>query len=998
MSSDRGQTTLSLPVLDSSGDVALTTHVENLDAPGLTDRRGFLKSFMAVSAALAVGVPGCARKPPRQIVSRVQSPEYQKPGKPLYYSSTWTEGTHPYGLIIKTVDGRPIKIEGNPDHPLNGDASNSAMQASLLSLYDPDRLTSPRQGGSNITWEEADTRIIEAIRQASSVLLVTRSTLGPTERNLLSTFRDVHPNVHHVVHEAVNDVPRRTAHQTIYGEDGEVIARLDRAEIIVSLDCDFLCGDGAVIENIGAFAKGRRVDDAAHADASIGRLYVAEGAMTLTGSNADHRIPLRPSAMGALALAMLRALEGDTGALTEFASECGIDAQVLHALVKDLSSHRGTSVIMAGPHLPASVHATVALLNDLIDAPGKTLQWNPTPSLPVTDPADVRDSILPKAEVVIFLGVNPLYDAPHFWSESALSNASLVVGHGLHADETVSACHLSLPSHHYLESWNDASPRPGVASLCQPVTSPLFDSRQEAETLLTWIKGLAPENDAIHGVNDLYDYLRHRWKDRGASHDDPDRRWQEHLRAGGVFEPVDIPFPDLDRVAAESLVQSGKEHGDYELLITPHHALHDGRFAHNGWLQELPDPVSKLVWDNACAISPATASTLSVGEGDVLNVSVGGASVDLPVLIQPGMADGVLVTTLGHGRWAGSRMALEAGGTNAAVLLGHIDASSPRLATDVTLSGTARTRKLVRTQREFSMHDRPIVLDGTLDEYHDDPSFVDHKRHLPEEADLYPPVDYSKGHKWGMAIDLGSCVGCEACMISCQAENNIPIVGRDQCEVGREMHWIRLDRYHEGDPDNPSKVHHQPMLCQHCDNAPCENVCPVNATAHSPEGLNEMVYNRCVGTRYCANNCPYKVRRFNFLRYQDAQLREPIQELLFNPQVTVRGVGVMEKCSFCVQRITAAKFEASNSDSTTPDGTIRTACEQACPANAIVFGDLNDPDSRVAKMRASGRSFHVLEQLNVKPNVSYLAQVRNPSPSIPSHDEQDHGRTGSHEA
>ncbi len=998
MRDKQGQSTLSLPVLKPAGDVALTTHIENLDPPEHPDRRDFLKSFMAVSAALAVGVPGCSRKPPRQIVSRVQSPEYQKPGKPLYYSSTWTQGTHPYGVIVKTVDGRPIKVEGNPDHPLNGGASDSAMQASLLSLYDPDRLRAPHRGEAGISWEAADAQIIEAIRNASSVVLVTRSTLGPAERSLLSKFDGLHPNVRHVVHETAHDAPRRAAHQAIYGEDGELIPRLDKAKIIVSLDCDFLCTDGAVIENISSFACGRKLDDATHADASISRLYVAEGAMTLTGSNADHRIKLRPSAMIALALAILGALEGDAAALPAFAGANGVDITSLRALVDDLASHRGRSLVLAGSHLPASVHAAVALINDRIGAPGATLKWNPIPPLPVTDHDVVRTSILPAAEVVIFLGVNPYYDAPHTWSESALSHVTLVVGHGVNRDETVSSCHISLPSHHNYESWNDAAPRPGVASLCQPMISPLFDSRQEAESLLGWIKGVAPEGDAIQSVGDWQSYLHRAWVERYTDSGDPDRQWQEHLRLGGVFNPVDAPFPRLDNEGARSLSQPAGEAGTYELIITPHHAIYDGRFAQNGWLQELPDPVSKLVWDNACAISPATARALAVDEGDVVMVEVGSASLEVPVLVQPGMADGVLATTLGHGRAVGGSIALEASGTNAAILLDQADARSPRMVTNVAVKKTGRSQKLVRTQREFSMHDRPIVLDGTLDEYRHDPSFVDHKRHLPEEADLYEPVDYSKGHKWGMAIDLGSCVGCEACVASCQAENNIPIVGRDEVAVGREMHWIRIDRYHEGDPDDPSRVHHQPMMCQHCDNAPCENVCPVNATTHSPEGLNEMVYNRCVGTRYCANNCPYKVRRFNFLRYQDAQLKDSIQELLFNPQVTVRGVGVMEKCTFCVQRITAAKFDTANQDTTPADGSIKTACEQACPAEAIVFGDLNDPDSRIAKLRESGRAFHVLESLNVKPNVSYLARVRNPSPRVPSPDNTDHPPAGSHEA
>ena len=519
--------------------------------------------------------------------------------------------------------------------------------------------------------------------------------------------------------------------------------------------------------------------------------------------------------------------------------------------------------------------------------------------------------------------------------------------------------------------------------------APLFSTRQPAESLLAWTQGLSDEGDAIRGYEDWHDYLKDRWEKRltsvagslgsGASLWD----WEEALRKGGFFQDDgDQPPPQLDRGRAEELSSRDDaiDEGDLEIIIQPHHAVYDGRFANNGWLQELPEPVSKLVWDNAAAVSAKTAEQLGVREGDLLQVGVGDRSVVVPTLIQPGTADGVVVTTLGHGRTAGGKILEQAAGVNLARLLVR-DTRSARYVRTAKVTRASGSRKLVRTQREFSRHDRPIVLDGALAEYRADPAFVKHKQHLPEPVSLYAPYDYSAGHKWAMAIDLGACIGCNACVTACQAENNIPIVGRGQCALGREMHWIRLDRYLDGD-SNDSVVHQQPMLCQHCDNAPCESVCPVNATAHSPEGLNEMVYNRCVGTRYCSNNCPYKVRRFNFLRYQDAQLREPVQELAFNPQVTVRGVGVMEKCTFCIQRINDVKFRAKNRGRPIEDNAIQTACQQACPAHAITFGDVHDPESGVARMHASGRAFFVLAELNVKPNVAYLARVRNPNPAI----------------
>jgi molybdopterin-containing oxidoreductase family iron-sulfur binding subunit len=399
--------------------------------------------------------------------------------------------------------------------------------------------------------------------------------------------------------------------------------------------------------------------------------------------------------------------------------------------------------------------------------------------------------------------------------------------------------------------------------------------------------------------------------------------------------------------------------------------------ANNGWLQELPDPVSKLVWDNAAAVSPATAEELGVAEGDNLSITVAGRSLTLPALIQPGTADGVVALTLGHGRSAGGRVALEAGGVNCAALLGASGAATPRLVTGAAVRPAQGSRRLVRTQKQFSQHDRHVVRDASLKQWAAHPDLIRQARHQPDPAfDLYEEVDYSKGHKWAMAVDLNSCVGCNACVAACQAENNIPIVGREECGNGREMHWLRIDRYEDGDAENPT-VSNQPMLCQHCDNAPCENVCPVNATNHSPEGLNDMAYNRCVGTRYCSNNCPYKVRRFNFFRYHEERLHDPVQELAFNPQVTVRGVGVMEKCTFCVQRINTAKSEAKVAGRELGPNEVLTACQQACPAKAIDFGDTNNPESGLAEARESNRAFHVLEELNVKPNVTYRARIRN---------------------
>ncbi len=975
---------LRLPVIDN----------DSAPANGEVSRRSMLQ-FLGASAALALGGAGCQRKPAREIVSRAESPEYARPGKTLQYSTTWTEGPFAYGLMVAVVDGRPVKIEGNPDHPVNQGASSAAMQAALLSLYDPDRLRSPKSGRSARTplpWDLADRRIVDALRAAGSVILITRQ-LGPAEHEVVDAFSAAcGGKVRHLVCESVDDLPRRDAWKKVYGTLGEPVPVFDAARVVLSLDDDFLGAEGPALEHIRRFAASRAVGEADSSRAEVSRLYVAESRLSLTGSNADHRIRLRPSAMAALANALRAALEGDGSALARFEAKHVTQADgVLAGLAEDLAANRGSAVVVAGSHLPAAVHAAVALLNRELRAHERALVWNPEPRMLATPRDEVSRVAAEGAEVVLSLGANPVYDWVGTGIDSAIARAKLSVGHGLHADETLESCQIALPSHHALESWNDASAGRGIQSIAQPLIGPLFDSRQEAESLLRWTQALTETADGAPAepAADWHHHLRQRWEKRlGTNAAQPAALrtvWEELLRTGVVTTSAPVTFPEVDEAAATALSSegAGDASGAFEVTIHPHYAVYDGRFANNGWLQELPDPISKLVWDNAAAISPATARELGADEGDLVRVTVGGAQVELPVLIQPGTADRVVVLTLGHGRKKGGTIAEDAGGANVAVLLGAENPAAPRVARRAEVAKVGGHHRLVRTQKTFSLHDRPLVLDGTVQEFRRDRDLIRKKLHLPEMVDLYEDYDYSKGSKWAMAIDLGSCVGCNACVTACDSENNVPFVGRDECGNGREMHWLRIDRYAEGDSDNP-KVHHQPMLCQHCDHAPCENVCPVNATSHSPDGLNQMTYNRCVGTRYCSNNCPYKVRHFNFRRYQESQLRDPVQELRFNPQVTVRGIGVMEKCTFCIQRIQGARYAAgreTDENARLADGAVRTACQQACPAKAITFGDINDPESEISKAAGSRRAFKVLEELNVKPNVSYLARLRNPKRS-----------------
>ncbi len=988
---------------------AIPVREERSWPPGEMGRRSAMK-LMAASTLLAVGAPGCRRKPHRKIVSMVDPPEYQQPGIPVFYASTWNEGTVPYGVRVKSVDGRPIKIEGLPDHPVNRGASSAQMQASILSLYDPERLQGPRKGKQDVSWSQVDHEVIAALKAANRIVLVTRSLLGPSERAIVERLLKACPAASHFVYEPIHDGTRRTAWKSIYGRDGELQPQLDKARIILAIGSDFLGTDGPDLESTRRFATTRCLDGQGKAVEVLSRLYVVESAMTVTGSNADHRLPLRPSAMRGFALALVSAVKGEFGSLDRFAAEHHLDKRLLRAMAGDLASHKGKSVVLAGPHLPTAVHAAVALLNGEIGAMGKTLRWEPRPAaLPVSRVAAIEQAIRDEggADVVCWLGVNPAYDWPGGGLAELLKSVKFTIGYGQYHNETLDACTFALPDTHFLESWNDAIGPSGLSTLCQPVIAPLFKSRQQAESLLVWSKALAPEDKELADCKDWHDFVQGRWRrDLFAADSSWPGMWNAALRTGMVQagdskagESVQLDLDAATRLAAwdDRSTQGDSATGDrLEVLIRPHYALADGRFASNAWLQEMPDPVSKLVWGGGVMVGPETADRLGISTDSLVRVnrSDDGPSVVLPVLVQPGVAAGVLVVTLGHGRTRAGDVGTGVG-VNVAPLIGKQgDSSSAFVSVGVSVQVVPkgppdRSSRLVRTQKTFSMMDRPIVLQGTASEYDENPAFVKTRKHVPPLEQIDAEYDYTQGPKWVMAIDQNACTGCSGCVIACQAENNISVVGKDQCARGREMHWMRIDRYEEGSSGNPT-VYQQPMLCQQCDNAPCESVCPVNATSHSMEGLNEQVYNRCVGTRYCANNCPYKVRRFNFLDYRGEAMRDAVRQLVYNPQVTVRSRGVMEKCTFCIQRINAAKFHAKNAGEKIADGMVQPACAESCPAQAIVFGDLNDPDSEVSKMHASSLAYFVLEELNVRPNVAYLARVTNPHPEVTPHSESGH--------
>ena len=954
-------------------------------------RRNALKMFSATALLTATG---CTRKPKRHVVATVDRPEYRRPGMPLHYASTFTDGDVPYGVLIKTIDGRPIKIEGLPEHPLSQGKSTATMQASTLALYDPERLKGPENQEGSVSWEAADKAIVAKLRAASSAVLVTRGALGPSERKIATAFLGAVRGAKHFVYEPADDRARRGAWADIYGGDGLLVPDFETADCILSLDSDFLGTDGDQLSNNRQFAarRGARTTDSAAALAKkLSRLYVAESGMTVTGTAADHRLAVRPGAMRDLVLALRKAVGGDAFDLGEVAKKQGLRADVLKALAADLKAAGNKALVVAGPHLPASVHGAVALLNGDLGGAGTTFRWNPQPAtLPASDPQEIARALSAGPDVALFLGVNPAHDWAGGGFGDLLGKTKFTVGHGLAKNETLAMCTYALPSTHWLENWNDAQSLPGVTSYQQPMIAPLFDGRQEAESLLLWTKQLAPKSVPA-AVADFHDYVQANASGSTA--------WTEVLRRGFVGDAAQagLTRPSLNESAAAKAAADKTAVGNadtVDVVFSVDNTTGDGRFVGNAWLQELADPVTKLVWDNAVALAPATAKRLGVETGHWVKLTVGSASLELPVLITAGVAPGAASVPMGYGRTMGAGVGNEVG-VNVAPLR-----NGSRVAMGASISKSGRSwYELVVVQGSFDQHDRPLSLSATLDEYKsaDHKEFAkapsSHVRRGPDglPAQIDPGVDYSKGYKWAMAIDLNACTGCGACTIACQAENNVQVVGKEECGMNRDMPWIRLDRYEwfaEDDVDHQDPIiDHQPMLCQHCDNAPCETVCPVNATAHSPEGLNEQVYNRCVGTRYCLNNCPYKVRKFNFYNYTRRNMKAPEQELGTNPHVTVRMRGVMEKCTFCIQRINDAKFKASNAAAATheariPDGTIQTACLQACPSGAIVFGDVNDETSAVAKAREHQLAYLVLEELNVRPNVTYLAKVRNPNPAI----------------
>jgi molybdopterin-containing oxidoreductase family iron-sulfur binding subunit len=963
------------------------------------------RKFLALlSASAAVAATACSDyRDKGEIIPYTHRPEGVTPGKPNYYASM----VNGKSILVKVREGRPVAIEGNPEHPVYKGKVDAQTPAAILNLYDPERMQGPEKLKRKIDWKRADAEIIALLKQAVSenkeIALITGRITSPTGKKVIEDFRTKYPTARWYSYEQVSDENKRIAWQKLYGTRNVPSVQIDKANIILSIDSDFLGREGNIIEQTRLFASRRDIMK----NDNFNRLFTVEGAMSLTGMNSDYRIRLRPDYQLEFVLSLLNEIVVKKGIsrisldtnsinllgrynLNSFISKHGLDVVKINYLLNDLVRYQGNAIVLAGESSPVELHIVVNLLNEVLS---NTQLYNYKSVFNVLHTLNTNEELLDltakmksgQVAVAVNFGVDPVFHLPAgFEFEAAYEKVPATISIIESENDTSGKSTFSLASSHELESWGDNHSRSDVYELQQPVIAPIFNSRQKENILLTWINGSAE----AYSEEAYHIYLQENFKSDVYQNQnvaaDFKSYWYNVLHDGFITIENNPDHPELideNHLADISIMPSSDQ---FLVQLQKSYFIGDGKFANNGWLQEVPHPVSKIAWDNYAAISPATASELGVENFDLINVSVNGVTLELPVMIQPGSAEKLVTIELGYGRTVIGDVGKGAG-FNASILIG----SSGELCSVAEVSKSSGSYKLASTQEHHSLDDqsvkdfhklRAIIQDGTLEEYRKNPNFLHEDEH--KLIGITREHKY-EGVKWGMSIDLNKCISCATCVTSCNVENNIPVVGKEQVVKGREMHWIRLDRYYSGTPEEP-EASNQPMLCQHCDNAPCENVCPVNATNHSPDGLNQMAYNRCVGTRYCANNCPYKVRRFNFFNFRDhfadAYYNNNLTALVNNPEVTVRSRGVMEKCTFCVQRIMEAREGSIREGRDLKGSDVKTACQSACPADAIVFGDTNDKESEISKHREHELGYHVLEELYIKPNVTYLAKLRNTHP------------------
>jgi molybdopterin-containing oxidoreductase family iron-sulfur binding subunit len=1039
------------------------------------ERRTFLK-IMGASLALA-GLSGCVIQPPENIVPYVRQPEELVPGKGLFFATAFTLGGVATPLLVRSNEGRPTKIEGNPEHPSSGGstASDIFSQASILSLYDPDRSQTPLYRGETRPWTtfvaeirsllERENDGIRAKRGAGLRFLtetITSPSLATQMKQILTDF----PEAKWHQYEPVNRDNARAGAILAFGQDVHTTYDFSKADRILSLGSDFLNGHPENLRYARDYARRRGSD---RDKTEMNRLYVIESTPTLTGANADHRFSMKPAEIQAIAGAIATSIRA-TGvrARSEAATETSTPPTLsgdrlpdhIQSMLTDLIYHLGSSIVVVGEDQPPLVHAIGHFLNAGLGRIGTTVFYtDPLEANSVDQAQSLRELVADidggRVETLVIIGGNPAYNTPIDLrlDLNRLNKVKLRAHLSLYNNETSDICHWHIPAAHYLESWGDTRTFDGTVTLVQPLIAPLYEGKTAHEML-----ALFSDNYDKKPYEIVREYHREQFGVRGqgpgvsqnssaqprpevSTGSGSDRAQNSTVtpaatlaqNAGGTpataAAPADfasswrkwlhdgfIPntaLPAKTVVAKSDLANSlSQEAGGmpalpantYELVFRSDPSIYDGRFANNGWLQELPKPLTKVTWDNVAYVSPATAQKLGVTPPnyeedkkgkqafvDMVQLGLGDKTVNksVPVWVMPGQPDDVITIHLGYGRSLGGRIAPNVGFSAYDIRRSDM----PWTAAGAWVNKTGQRYELATTQVHFSLmapsetKPRDILREYTVEEYeHDKDHLREEQAHLKEELhelSLYPEFDYKNqglGYAWGMSIDLNSCIGCNGCMVACQAENNIPIVGKEQVARGRSMHWIRVDSYFKGEEAKPEGPFFQPVPCMHCENAPCEPVCPVHATVHSAEGLNDMVYNRCVGTKYCSNNCPYKVRRFNFFLYND--WNTPTYQLMRNPDVSVRSRGVMEKCTYCVQRIQASKIQSEIEGRPVRDGEIVTACQQVCPTEAIVFGNINDPNSKVSKLKALERDYGLLAELNTRPRTTYLAALRNPNPEI----------------
>ena len=941
------------------------------------DRRQFIRTL---GAALALaGVTACSHPPQDEIVPYVHAPQGQVDGLPRFFATALTRNGYAQGVLVESHMGRPTKIEGNPHHPASLGATDIFAQAAILQLWDPDRSQTVLHQGVVSTWDDFAAALVNLTAGTAGVGIrvltgaITSPTLSSQLDSLLERFREARWHVH----EPLGGENARAGSRMAFGASVTSRFHLDRARVILSLDDDFLCDPAAGVRYARDFAATRSPER--HAE-PMSRLYVLESTPSLTGAVSDHRLPLESTHIEAFARHLAERLGVIGGSEDRPAPRQDrlapqrppLDARQatwLDAIAKDLQANRGRSLITVGRTQPPWMHAVAHAMNAALGNSDTVIEYSDAVERVPDEGADLVQLVdamrTGTVDLLVMLDVNPVYDSPvDLEFEDALKQVRHVVHLGLYADETAELSEWHLPQAHTLETWSDARAFDGAATICQPLIAPLYDGRS-AHELIALLLG-----DEVQEGREL---IRRQWRQQLP--DDP--AWIAALQSGLI---ADTALPGRcvrlrEDFASSLFPEPGASQGSLELLFRGDPTIGDGRWANNAWLQELPKPLTQLTWDNAVLISPALAAERRLSNGDIVELYLRGRSLRGPVWITPGQASHSVTVHLGYGRRragkVGSGQGFDAYGLRSSAALWR----SP----GVRILPTGDHYELAATQQHFQMEGRDVLRVVTLTEFQSDPRFATAPdRHSERPPSLYP--DYPPGeYAWGLSIDLNACIGCKACTIACQAENNIPTVGKDQVRRGREMHWIRVDRYYEGDQDNP-RTYAQPVPCMMCEHAPCELVCPVDATVHDSEGLNVQVYNRCVGTRFCSNNCPYKVRRFNFLQYVQSTGDGLLAQR--NPEVTVRRRGVMEKCTYCIQRIEAAHIEADKQDRKIRDGDLLTACQAVCPTQAIVFGDVSDGGSQVAQAKASVRNYVMLEELNTRPRTSYLVRVRNPNASL----------------